>query len=354
MALTLRVDTARWREHQESVLRELPGLVPVCKGNGYGFGLPRLAREAGRLGADLLAVGTAYEAAEVRGVFGGDLLVLTPPHRDEGPLPLPDRVIRTVSGVAEARRLAGARVVVKLMSSMRRHGVPEHDLPALRDAVRELRCEGFSLHLPLDRADGTGAADEVAAWIGRLRAAGLPPRTLFLSHLSAADLAALRERFPGTEFRLRVGTRLWLGGRGVSEYRADVLAVAPVAAGERFGERQRRARADGHLVVVSGGTAHGIGLWAPRTLGGVRPRLRHLRGAVRAAAGRHLSPYLHAGGRCAFAEPPHTHESVLFVPAPVPPPRPGETLRALVRYTTTRADRVADHAPAASRPTAAG
>lgn len=44
MALTLYVDTARWRAHQQSVLQQFPGLVPVCKGNGYGFGHERSPR----------------------------------------------------------------------------------------------------------------------------------------------------------------------------------------------------------------------------------------------------------------------------------------------------------------------
>ncbi|CAM5525968.1 hypothetical protein SVIOM342S_07938 [Streptomyces violaceorubidus] len=46
MALTLYVDTARWRAHHKHVQEQFPGLVPVCKGNGYGFGHERLAEEA--------------------------------------------------------------------------------------------------------------------------------------------------------------------------------------------------------------------------------------------------------------------------------------------------------------------
>ena len=38
-----------------------PGLIPVVKGNGYGFGRERLARLALDLGADELAVGTVHE-----------------------------------------------------------------------------------------------------------------------------------------------------------------------------------------------------------------------------------------------------------------------------------------------------
>ncbi|MGQ4423557.1 alanine racemase, partial [Streptomyces violaceoruber] len=89
MALTLYVDTARWRAHHKHVQEQFPGLVPVCKGNGYGFGHERLAEEATRLGSDVLAVGTTYEAARIKDFFGGDLLVLTPYRRGEEPVPLP-------------------------------------------------------------------------------------------------------------------------------------------------------------------------------------------------------------------------------------------------------------------------
>lgn len=48
MALTLYVDTARWRAHQKQITDQFPGLIPVCKGNGYGFGHERLCEEATR------------------------------------------------------------------------------------------------------------------------------------------------------------------------------------------------------------------------------------------------------------------------------------------------------------------
>ena len=45
--LTLHVDAERWRHHiSHYVARHQGDLVPVIKGNGYGFGIPILAREA--------------------------------------------------------------------------------------------------------------------------------------------------------------------------------------------------------------------------------------------------------------------------------------------------------------------
>ena len=66
MSLVLHVDAGPWRAHQDLVASGHQGIVPVAKGNGYGFGLGRLAAEAARLGCDVLAVGTAEEVAAVR------------------------------------------------------------------------------------------------------------------------------------------------------------------------------------------------------------------------------------------------------------------------------------------------
>ena len=44
MSLSLYVDGDRWRAHLRAVAQGHPGIVPVAKGNGYGFGVGRLAR----------------------------------------------------------------------------------------------------------------------------------------------------------------------------------------------------------------------------------------------------------------------------------------------------------------------
>ncbi|PIE20411.1 MAG: alanine racemase, partial [Arachnia propionica] len=79
MSLTLTIDSAAWRNHLDEFSAEVPGLVPVAKGNGYGFGLGRLAGESARLPADALAVGTAHEVPMVRSAgWEGDIVVLNP------------------------------------------------------------------------------------------------------------------------------------------------------------------------------------------------------------------------------------------------------------------------------------
>ncbi|MFK8847862.1 alanine racemase [Streptomyces sp. Ac-502] len=342
MALTLYVDTARWRAHQQSVLQQFPGLVPVCKGNGYGFGHERLAEETTRFGADLLAVGTTYEAARMKDYFSGDLLVLTPFRHGEEPVPLPDRAIRSVSSVEGVGGLVGARVVIEVMSSMKRHGVLPEDLPKLASAIEDVRLEGFAIHLPLDRTDGSDAVEEVIGWMDRLRANHLPLHTMFVSHLKSDELHRLQQQFPQTRFRARIGTRLWLGDHEATEYRGSVLDVTRVGKGDRFGYRQQKAASDGYLVVVAGGTSHGVGLESPKALHGVMPRAKGVARAGLATVNRNLSPYVWAGKQRWFAEPPHMQVSILFVPGDAPEPRVGEELVAHLRHTTTQYDRIVD------------
>lgn len=341
MTLSLYVDTARWRAHQHAVLAEFPGLVPVAKGNGYGLGNDRLAAEAALLGTGILAVGTVTEAVAALDRYPDDLLVLTPYRVGEEPVGLPDRVIRTVAHVDALRALPfGSRVVVECMTSMRRHGISQADLGKL--PVDGMVFEGFALHLPLDRPDGSDPVAEVAEWVSAIAAAGQPTGTVFLSHLGAADLARLAGRFPDTAFRSRIGTRLWLGDVGALEARATVLDVTPVARGDRYGYRQHKAPSDGHLLVVTGGTAHGVGLEAPKYLHGMVPRAKGLARAGLATVNRTLSPYSWAGRQLWFAEPPHMQVSILFLPADGKPPAPGDELALNVRHTTTHFDRVAD------------
>lgn len=342
MALTLYVDTHRWRAHQRSVIESFPGLVPVAKGNGYGFRNLRLADEATRLNADVLAVGTAYEAAEVKDYFGKDLIVLTPYRIGEDPVPLPNRVIRTVASAHDVRGLVGARVIVECMTGMRRHGINPEDLPKLRAAIDDVRVEGFAVHLPMDRPDGVDPLAETVTWVERLRAERLPLRRMFVSHLRPAEVVELSRRYPDIHFRARIGTQLWLGDHQAIDCRGTVMDVHQMAKGDRYGYRQHRIGSDGHLVVVAGGTAHGVGLEAPKSMSGITPRAKNLARAGLATLNRTASPFSWKGSKLAFAEPPHMQISMLWVPGEVVPPEVGEELKATLRHTTTLFDRIVE------------
>jgi len=354
MALVLHVDGDRWRTHLQQVAADRPGLVPVLKGNGYGFGLSRLARKAAWLGVDTVAVGTSYELADVATRFEGDLLVLTP-WRPFDVAPLdgidPARVIQTVGRledlVALIEQPGRTRVVLERMTSMKRHGFTARGLREAVALVRErggVRIEGASLHLPLAPAGGNGA--EVAVLMTDLVAAGLleavgPGRTVWVSHLTASEVAELARRYPEVSFRQRIGTELWLGDRGALQVRAHVLDSHPVERGETYGYRGRTLPRSGTVLIVSGGTAHGIGLEAPTGESSVRARARGLARGGLDAVGLARSPYTVDGKSRYFAEPPHMQASMLFLPSGVAVPEIGETVEVTVRFTATDVDVVA-------------
>jgi alanine racemase len=354
MTLTLTVDGGRWRSHLRAVADAQPGLVPVAKGNGYGFGLGRLARKSTWLGVDTLAVGTYDELPEVAQRFDGDLLVMTPWRPFGAALELPDpmarRVVHTVSRVDDLRDLRrrhpDARFVLEQLTSMRRHGL---EAGALREAAAELgprgsrHLRGVALHLPL--ANGSHLA-EVRRLVDELVGAGLADgpagrrTTLWVSHLSDAELATLRTTHADFDIRPRIGTSLWLGDRGALRVTATVLDVHHVERGEGFGYRGRSAPKSGHVVVVSGGTAHGIGLEAPTGGSSLKARAATLARGGLDAVGFVRSPFTIDGKQRLFAEPPHMQASMLFLPSGAHVPAVGDEVDVRVRYTATTFDRV--------------
>ena len=148
-------------------------------------------------------------------------------------------------------------------------------------------------------------------------------RTWFVSHVSARRAATLAARFPEHEFRPRIGTDLWYADKGSYEVRAHVLDVRPVTKGTRVGYRQR-AVAAGHLVVVSGGTSHGVAMESPSSAATARSRAIAVTEGVLEAAHRVRSPFTVSGVMPRFAEPPHMQCSLLVLPAGVAPPRIGD------------------------------
>jgi alanine racemase len=353
MSLTLTVDGERWRRHLRATAERTPGMVPVAKGNGYGFTVGRLARKTQwlcdqGLGGDTLAVGTYRELPDVTARYDGDVVVLTPwrPFGDalEVDPAVRRRVIHTVSRpedlVSLLDREAGARFVLERATSMLRHGMTARGLWA---AAREVaarpgaRCEGASIHLPL--AHGAHLA-EARRLVNDVVAAELDLTTIWVSHLSEAELDDLRGAYPDLTFRPRTGTALWLGDRGALRVTATVLDVHEVERGDAFGYRHRTAPKAGHILVVSGGTAHGIGLEAPTGDISLRSRAATLAKGGLDAAGFVRSPFSIDGKQRLFAEPPHMQASLLFLPLGARVPEVGDEVEVRVRYTTTAFDRI--------------
>lgn len=357
MSLTLAVDGERWRQHLLDTVRANPGIVPVAKGNGYGFTIARLARRAQWLDdhaestgsrIDMLAVGTYDEVEHAASRFAGDLLVLTPWRPFGATLDLDTtlerRVVHTVSrledltGLAEGDR--GARFVLEHVTSMLRHGMGRRDLERATGVLAELGLHGLAgvaLHLPLNVTSHLG---EVTRLINDVVASGLPTRTVLVSHLTRDELADLRTRYPDFTIRPRVGTELWLGDRGALHAQATVLDVHEVERGDTFGYRGRSVPKHGHIVVVSGGTAHGIGLEAPTGDHSLKARAATLARGGMDAVGFVRSPFSIDRKQRLFAEPPHMQASMLFVPSGARVPAVGEQINVRVRFTATTFDRV--------------
>jgi alanine racemase len=357
MSLVLTVDGDRWRRHLRSFADAHPGLVPVAKGNGYGFGLGRLARKADWLGCDTLAVGTYDELPEVTTRFSGDLLVLTPWRPFGAAVEVPPswhrRLVHTVSRGQDVASLQeaqpGARFVLELLTSMLRHGLGSGDLRAVAadlatsGAARGLA--GIALHLPLANGSHLGEVhrlvDEVvAAGLAGTTAAGGRRTTLWVSHLTDEELDKLRTTHADFDIRPRIGTNLWLGDRSALRVTATVLDVHPVERGDVFGYRGRSAPKSGYVVVVSGGTAHGIGLEAPTGDSSLRARAATLARGGMDAAGFVRSPFTIDGKQRLFAEPPHMQASMLFLPGGAHVPAVGDEVDVRVRYTATTFDHV--------------
>jgi hypothetical protein len=146
--------------------------------------------------------------------------------------------------------------------------------------------------------------------------------------------------YPDFTVRPRVGTDLWLGDRGALHVTATVLDVHDVERGEVFGYRGRTAPKGGHIVVVSGGTAHGIGLEAPTGDQSLKARAATLARGGLDAVGFVRSPFSIDGKQRLFAEPPHMQASMLFLPSGARVPRVGEEIDVRVRFTATDFDRV--------------
>jgi alanine racemase len=305
--VTLRLEVAPgWRPAVDAVAAAFAAagpLVPVVKGNGYGFGRTTLAPIAAEL-ASTIAVGTVFELDAAQP--GTTTLVLTPitpgQHRR---LPTDD-VIVTVGSFADVAALGGWRgpAVVKLVSSMRRFGATPGEVAAVLAAAERAGLEivGAALHLPL-AGDDTARRAEVDTWLGLLGEPGPIAPALWVSHLGPGSLADLAAGHPGWRFPARVGTALWHGDKSNLHLGADVLVTRQVAAGEPAGYHATPAPADGWVIVVGAGSTHGV---APLDDG--------------------RSPFHFERRRIALLERPHMHTTTLFAPATTNCPSVGDAV----------------------------
>src|SRR3954468_3212216 len=316
MALRLTVQRAAWEAHIDGLAATLDGLVPVVKGNGYGFGRATLHPLVKGL-SDFVCVGTIYELDHVAERVTPIVLTPTvepPSAPSTGATTAPP--ILTIGSTADVRALRGwrGRVIMKLQSSMRRFGATpdEVDDVVASAAAANLELVGYALHLPLAGSQSQHVA-EVDTWLDAVH--GSQP--FWLSHLSPRSYGDLRARHPDRQFRLRLGTALWHGDKSFLQLTADVLAVHPVRAGDCAGYQLTEVPGDGQLVLVSAGSAHGV-----------------------AALPNGASPFHFARTRLAMLEPPHMHTSMVFVPEGQQCPGLGDRVDVQRPLISTLVDRI--------------
>ena len=287
MSVRLSVQRRAWQQSVDAQAALRPGLVPVVKGNGYGFGRTTLMPIAGEL-SNQIAVGSVYEADDVPDTHTA--IVLTP-HVGQLPTHLPASAVLTMADIdhvsaASAQGWTG-NVVIKLQSSMRRYGTTPENLALLEHAIRDGHCTpvAYSLHFPLV---GTSAdhVHEIEQWLPRLH----PELPVSVSHLDIDAYAQLIQRHPNRHFQIRCGTSLWHRERSLLSLTTDVISSRAVNAGDIVGYRGITIPADGHLVLVGAGSAHGV----------------H-------ALDDGRSPFHFNHRRLVLLEPPHMHTSMLFV-----------------------------------------
>ena len=285
MTIRLTVQRERWWNHATYVADTVDGLVPVVKGNGYGFGRAGLAIAAAKL-SPLIAVGTVHELVGLPD--GVTPVVLTPTWRP------PDSTEPVLTVGSEAHIVAlrdwPGRVIVKLTSDMQRYGGSADLVERAQQAG--LRTVGVAIHPPL-----AGSDDEHREQVVRLLPEIDPSLDVWVSHLAPTTYETLPDSH---RYKLRLGTYLWHGDREALHLEADVLDTRPIGPGERAGYRLTEVDRWGMLVMIGAGTANGV-----------------------TALDDGRSPFHYQRTRLGLLEAPHMHTSMAFVPSGEPCPHPG-------------------------------
>ena len=354
MTFSLNVNAVTFREHLTSVrdrIQELGGqLTPVIKGNGYGFGRQILAQESIILGVSRIAVGTVWELEQALAQFNGQVLVLEPFNASDH-LAISQwqqttanhahRIIATIAtdNLLDALNVGIRHVVLDGRTSLTRFGLATHELIHVTQSIPlDMTVHGLILHLPIadsprpsegglisgaagysEEADGgyslAGREIETHAWLLTYRELAREhdlPLHVSLSHMSADELAQLIKDFPDFSFELRLGTALWLGAPSALSVTGQVLAVHNIRKNQHIGYRQIQSHMNQKLVVVSGGTAHGVALAAPSIRSSLRAKSIALVEGINEVRGKVRSPFSKNGHNLLFAEPPHMHVSLLW------------------------------------------
>lgn len=379
MTFSLHVDAEKFHKHTKSVVASYTKsdarTVPVIKGNGYGFGRRILAKQATSLDVNEIAVGTVYELEQALADFSGDIKVLEPFNPlDHAAVRLWDkvtahnsaRIIAIIAGdnFAAAAAAGIKRVQLEGLTSLSRFGIAQYEMVELIHAdTHNIVIEGAHLHLPLvpveirhiamlesnkelSQRKQSAAVLEVFSWVLQLaphvNKMGTPLH-ISVSHVSAKEISAIHQLAKLFQFDIsldaRVGTSLWLGEPKALRATGTVLAIHDGGFGHR-GVGYTQVDSHGHkkIVVISGGTSHGVALAAPTNPSTMRKRGIALTEGVYQALGKVRSPFKFRGDNLIFVEPPHMHHSMVWCENESI--NVGDEIDCTVRQTTAHFDRI--------------
>jgi alanine racemase len=350
MTFTLKVDATKLRAHLVSVMNSYATagseLVPVVKGNGYGFGRGVLASEASRLGCHRIAIGTVWELGQTLADFAGEILVLEPFNsNDESAMAQwrshlennADRIIVTVSNqdLASVRASGAKNIYLEGKTSLSRFGILPFDMQSLTN-LHDLKVLGLSLHLPITQpaikvdptteissafngAELSQSMTETWNWIvlyEELSTKFSLPKHVSLSHVSDKQVRSLKNMVQSYNFNLeievRVGTKLWLGEPSALQACGTVLQIHEITHRQTVGYQQTDSGNNKRLIVVSGGTAHGVAMAAPSNASSLRKKGVAIAEGFSQAIGKVRSPFSYKSKNLDFVEPPHMQVSMLW------------------------------------------
>lgn len=182
------IDLGMVRHNLRTAREECPGVqvIPVLKADAYGLGAERVARALAKENVPLFAVAEFTEAAEIKGVCGGDVLVMGHTAAPFFGDALEKDIILTLVDLENARALndeAGrmgkkARVHVKIDTGLHRLGFDPDDTGAITSAfaMENLSIEGMFTHLALrGRESDDGQMRAFMGAVDAVRAKGFDP-----------------------------------------------------------------------------------------------------------------------------------------------------------------------------------
>ena len=140
------------------------------------------------------------------------------------------------------------------------------------------------------------------------------------------------------EIEVRVGTKLWLGEPSALQATGTVLQIHELTHRQSVGYQQTDTGSNKRLIVVSGGTAHGVAMAAPTNAKSLRKKGIAIAEGISQAIGKVRSPFIYKGENLDFVEPPHMQVSMLWsndMSISI-----GDVLECNVRNTTTNFDHV--------------